>query len=60
MNLKIKDIDPERMMIRVERGKGGKDRYTILSKTCSRNYAFIGNVTGLLSGYFPTEPRMAL
>ena len=32
VNLRIKDIDPERMMIRVERGKGGKDRYTILSK----------------------------
>jgi integrase/recombinase XerD len=32
VNLKIKDIDPERMMIRVERGKGGKDRYTILSQ----------------------------
>jgi site-specific recombinase XerD len=32
VNLKIKDIDAERMMIRVERGKGGKDRYTILSK----------------------------
>ena len=25
VNLKIKAIDPERMMIRVERGKGGKD-----------------------------------
>src|ERR671919_1220005 len=32
VNLKITDIDAERMMIRVERGKGGKDRYTILSK----------------------------
>ena len=31
VNLKINDIDAERMMIRVERGKGGKDRYTILS-----------------------------
>ena len=32
VNLKITDIDAERMMIRVERGKGGKDRYTILSQ----------------------------
>ncbi len=30
-HLKLTDIDPERMMIRVEQGKGKKDRYTILS-----------------------------
>lgn len=31
INLKIKDIDSERMQIRIEQGKGNKDRYTILS-----------------------------
>lgn len=31
-NLKIKDIDSGRMQVRVENGKGRKDRYTILSK----------------------------
>jgi site-specific recombinase XerD len=31
-HLKIKHIDSERMLIRIENGKGGKDRYTILSK----------------------------
>jgi len=31
INLKIKDIDSERMQIRIEQGKGKKDRYTILS-----------------------------
>jgi site-specific recombinase XerD len=31
-NLKIKDIDSGRMQIRIEQGKGKKDRYTILSK----------------------------
>ena len=31
VHLKLTDIDPERMMIRVEQGKGKKDRYTILS-----------------------------
>ena len=32
IHLKLTDIDPERMMIRVEQGKGKKDRYTTLSQ----------------------------
>jgi site-specific recombinase XerD len=32
VGLKVTDIDSERMMIRVQQGKGRKDRYTILSK----------------------------
>jgi site-specific recombinase XerD len=39
--LKVTDIDSKRMMVRVRQGKGGKDRYTILSKTaleCLRQY----------------------
>lgn len=31
INLRIKDIDSERMQIRVEQSKGKKDRYTLLS-----------------------------
>lgn len=31
VHLKITDIDSNRMMIRVEQGKGNKDRYTLLS-----------------------------
>jgi site-specific recombinase XerD len=31
-NLKISDIDLDRMQIRVQGGKGNKDRYTLLSK----------------------------
>ncbi len=31
VNLKIKDIDSERMQIRIEQSKGKKDRYTLLS-----------------------------
>jgi len=40
-HLKVTDIDSKRMMVRVRQGKGGKDRYTILSKTtleCLRGY----------------------
>lgn len=32
INLRVNDIDSDRMMIRVEKGKGEKDRYTILSE----------------------------
>jgi integrase/recombinase XerD len=32
VRLKVSDIDSERMMIKVEQGKGKKDRYTILSE----------------------------
>jgi len=31
LNLKIKDIDSDRMQIRIDQGKGQKDRYSILS-----------------------------
>jgi site-specific recombinase XerD len=39
--LKITDIDSKRMMVWIQRGKGGKDRYTILSQRaldCLRQY----------------------
>lgn len=31
LNLKIKDIDSDRMQIRIDQGKGQKDRYSVLS-----------------------------
>lgn len=33
VNLKVKDIDSSRMMIRIEGAKGGKDRYSLLSSS---------------------------
>jgi integrase/recombinase XerD len=39
--LKVSDIDSKRMMVRIENGKKGKDRYSILSQTaleCLRQY----------------------
>jgi integrase/recombinase XerD len=51
IDLKIEDIDSERMMIRVQGGKGNKDRYTILSK----------NVLLDLREYFKTyQPKVFL
>src|SRR4029453_4834509 len=32
VNLKITDIDPARLMVRVRQGKGGKNRYAFLSE----------------------------
>ena len=32
INLKVKDIDSDRMQIRIQQSKGKKDRYTLLSK----------------------------
>ena len=32
INLKVKDIDSNRMQIRIQQSKGKKDRYTLLSK----------------------------
>ncbi len=36
LRLKITDIDSDRMLVRVEDGKGGKNRYTLLSATLLR------------------------
>ncbi|WP_339810250.1 site-specific tyrosine recombinase/integron integrase [uncultured Imperialibacter sp.] len=37
INLKISDINSDRMMVRVEGGKGNKDRFTLLSATVLAN-----------------------
>ena len=41
--LKIGDIDSRRMVMRIERGKGGKERYAMLSRRCS---ASCGPISG--------------
>ena len=33
VRLKVSDIDSDRMLVRIEQGKGRKDRYTLLSET---------------------------
>lgn len=41
--LQVTDIDSSRMVIRIEQGKGGKDRYVMLSRSCWRFCASIGD-----------------
>jgi site-specific recombinase XerD len=65
VNLKIKDIDPQRMMIHIHEGKGGKDRMVQLSQVLletlsvyyqqfkPREYLFEGESGG------PYSPRSA-
>lgn len=48
-NLKVRDIDSERMMIRVNQGKGRKDRYTILSMSLREE------LRGYFRLYYPKE-----
>ena len=35
VGLKVGDIDSERMTLRIEQGKGHKDRYAMLHRCCS-------------------------
>ena len=59
VSVKITDIDAARMTIRVKQGKGGKDRYAILSQkllTELRTYWKRYRPSIWLS---PTEPRTA-
>jgi site-specific recombinase XerD len=58
VNLKITDIDPARMTLRVRQGKGGKDRYAILSENLLVELR-VYYATGLRSGFFLIEPRTA-
>ena len=57
VNLKITDIDAERMTLRVKQGKGGKDAMRSCRRTCLWNCVSTGNATGLLSGFSRTGPR---
>ena len=50
VRLKVSDIDSSRMMIRVEEGKGAKDRYAMLSPqlltSCGATGAWHGRASG--------------
>ena len=63
VNLKVADIDSKRMMIRVQQGKGRKDRYTILSKRLLRELRIYWKMYNpslwLFSGRDPKQPLTA-
>ena len=62
LNLKLSDVDSERMLLRIEASKGNKDRQTLLSRTAlehlrvyykewkPKNYLFEGQKGGKYSG----------
>jgi integrase len=58
--LKLTDIDSKRMLIRVEQGKGKKDRYTLLSDKLLENlrnyYRTYRPKTWLFPGKRPDQP----
>jgi integrase/recombinase XerD len=60
VHLKVTDIDSERMQIRVEQGKGKKDRYTLLGKTLLDELRLYWKVyrpqSWLFPGYNPGMP----
>ena len=59
VSLKITDIDAARMTIRVKQAKAARTAMPFCPTICSQSCARIGNATGLLFGFSPTEPRTA-
>jgi site-specific recombinase XerD len=57
VGLKVSDVDSGRMVIRVEHGKGGKDRYVMARRNCSASCAPIGVSPGRSNGSFPGARR---
>ena len=61
--LKVSDIDSTRMTLRIEQGKGHKDRYAMLSPAllgCLRNWWRIGHAEGKIldgSWLFPGQKQ---
>lgn len=59
-NLAVNDIDGKRMLIRIQEGKGGKDRYTLLSRTALdllREYWKLYHpIKWLFPGHSPEKP----
>lgn len=57
IHLRVTDIDSARMTIRVEQGKGGKDRYTVLSPHLLEALRAYWKVTRPATWLFPSARR---
>ncbi|MBW2600293.1 MAG: tyrosine-type recombinase/integrase [Deltaproteobacteria bacterium] len=57
--LKLTDIDSKRMTVRVSNGKGGKDRYSILSETVLEHLRRYWKNTIPRNGCFPAPKGKA-
>ena len=57
VGLKVGDVDSGRMVVRVEHGKGGKDRYVCCRRNCSASCAPIGVSPGRSTGSFRVAMR---
>jgi len=59
VSLKVRDIDSGRMLIRVEHGKGGKDRYVMLSAQLLGILRAYWKLTRPGAGCFPAATRIS-
>jgi len=57
VRLKVTDIHTDRMMIRVEQGKGHKDRYTLLSKKLLEELRSYWSIKKPPVWLFPGQPK---
>ncbi|CAO3415979.1 tyrosine-type recombinase/integrase [Azospirillum argentinense] len=57
ITLKVADIDGSRMLIRIEQGKGGKDRYAVLPSSSSASCAPTGAWPSRATGCSPAAMR---
>ena len=61
VSLTLSDIDSARKLIRVEQGKGGKDRYAMLSPVCWKFSALtFASCAPAPLGYFPPGVRICI
>lgn len=56
-HLKLEDIDSSRMLIRINQGKGRKDRYTLLSKTALKQLRHYYQNYRPTNWLFPGNPK---
>ena len=56
VRLRVQDIDSERMILHIRKGKGGKDRDLRYRQSCSKHFVSTGDGSGRGSICFPVVP----